>query len=176
MGKKEKEVKDKMREILFRGKRSDNNEWVFGHYLVAAGMPFISVFGITEPVLIIPETLGQYVGLNDVNGRNIFEGDVVIDMFSNSTSAKRAYAVIFSTEEIASCGCCYKSFVGSGFVGELEEGEWHLDRCNLMECEIIGNIYDNPTLIKERYDAYKIDVKRRSIRANQLDESQSIPF
>ena len=66
-----------MREIRFRGKRVDNGEWVYGYFLIAASMPFISVFGEMNPILVIPESVGQFTGLHDKNGKEVYEGDIL---------------------------------------------------------------------------------------------------
>lgn len=131
-----------MREILFRGKRKDNGEWVEG-YLLRGGwyyndekmtviVPINNIFyprckiGSWEEV--IPETIGQFVGLLDKHGKKIFEGDIVKnydhmywgDVKPVSFYNGRYYPFIFSPE--------YTSW-------------------NNELCEIIGNIHDNPELI-----------------------------
>jgi uncharacterized phage protein (TIGR01671 family) len=72
----------KMREIKFRGKRIDNGEWVYGYFTRndESGRCYIttqSKTGGAHPWEVDPATVGQYTGINDKNGREIYEGDIV---------------------------------------------------------------------------------------------------
>ena len=125
-----------MREILFRGKRVDNGEWVYGS-LVNAGVCMIipqnaEHWGGAEfniGYIVDPETVGQYTGLADKNGKKIFEGDIA--EFDNSQ---------FVVEY-------FESRMGFGFAGL--KGRGVVSGFTMMDWEhlkIIGNIHDNPEL------------------------------
>ena len=125
-----------MREILFRGKRIDSGEWVYGTmYKIATDLnPFILTGGKCGcSYQVDEETVGQYTGLNDKNGKRIFEGDIV------------------------RCGtgriCKVTFFISPGFSGFDIVPIGGFDApppYNLFaDTEVIGNIHDNPELLED---------------------------
>ena len=130
-----------MREILFRGKRIEDGKWFFGslvhrtqfygipaddYFILYDGEFHCDFYGSAE---VDPKTLGQYSGLTDKNGKKIFEGDIC--KHRSNYSGEYVISVVTYTD-----GCFLAmSDNNSGF--------------NLSDkLEIIGNIHDNPELLK----------------------------
>ena len=120
-----------MREILFRGK-TDKGEWTEGDLFQVFEDGFFIHDGRCHSVRVIPETIGQYTGLTDKNGKKIFEGDIV-----NFKTA--AY-------HFKNCRIKYQSCYGKYCAIDNEGYEYPMDK--IFEYEIIGNIHDNPELLK----------------------------
>lgn len=130
-----------MREILFRGKSLYDNKWVEGFYVHAnkaygedIDRHFIIEHGEFEydnydAWEVYPETVGQYTGLCDKNGK-IFEGDIFEWGYAGVKEFR--YAIVYDAE-LAS------------FVGERHFGFVSL---NGVDIEVIGNVYDNPELLE----------------------------
>ena len=131
-----------MRTIKFRGKRVDNGEWVFGDYHRRAGN--VHTIIAMEPnedgkVIyalnqVIPDSVGQFTGLTDKNGKEIYEGDIVANDFGN------AYIVNMAVEWCTD---------GYWALHEIDgDDTMHFVADYLNEIEVIGNIHDNPELLK----------------------------
>ena len=122
------------REILFRGKSIDNGEWVEGtiHFNGKYILSNKHRNNYHEWVEIIPETVGQYTGMADKNGTNIFEGDIVRESFKGHG---RIYHVFWDDD--------YFAFRAKG-----EDITYQLDEIAPSHCEVIGNIHDNKELLK----------------------------
>lgn len=129
-----------MREILFRGKRKENDEWVFGDLIHE---PWASCIQVIEKDNINPfkikrtkysvhkETVGQYTGLLDKNIERIFDGDIL------KLDGEDGFFVLEFQEDTA-------RFVMSGDSMVVD-----FDNFWSYEVEVIGNIHDNPKLLKE---------------------------
>jgi len=139
-----------MREIKFRGKRVDNGEWVYGYYFEGfTGIPYILVLhdhilGMTEFYEVDPSTVGQYTGLKDKNGRKIYKGDIVKTHYKNAQKADFVEQVVFENGKF----CALKEIREGKMWSPLPDGIAHiLKEVYMSECEVIGNIHDNPELL-----------------------------
>jgi uncharacterized phage protein (TIGR01671 family) len=138
-----------MREIKFRGRKS-NGEWVYGYYV---GKDTIIQFGNvnfdlgfidTSPCYeVIPDTIGQFTGLHDKNGKEIYEGDIVKWTMTQMGVTEDGGYEEYDSDEIGVIEWCKDAlYVGEycavGFSYESED-----------YAEVIGNIHDNPELLNE---------------------------
>jgi uncharacterized phage protein (TIGR01671 family) len=136
-------------EIKFRGKRTDNGVWVYGYCVVRAGMPFIFSFGVIEPILVIPETVGQYVGLEDKNGREIYEGDIIHFPSTKMGQCESTKVVIWDDEDKYIALCNLNEYRNKEFFDKDNIQEmivFYIE--DLVNAEIIGNKFDTPELLE----------------------------
>lgn len=141
-----------MREILFRGKRKDNGEWIEGNGIVQGqdGISYARWVDICDDKMryeVIPESVLRFTGLKDKNGKKIFEGDII-----------KAITIDTNTEQLAVIG--FGKFVDGygddeyiGFYIEFDGLKTTITQLLMEEVkgrfEVIGNIYDNPEFLGE---------------------------
>ena len=134
-----------MRDILFRGKRVDNGEWTEG-YLYKIWNKVFLLWGMTgdSPNMeeIKPETVGQFTGLCDKNGKKIFEGDIVL--FEDESPTNYEY------HDCTEMRCGEIKFGDGAFyiTNRIAVEMGDLLYCGELDCEVIGNIHDNPELLE----------------------------
>ena len=129
-----------MREILFRGKRCDNGEWVQGFYvradhhwhkngihkdwIICGAAANGGWFALHNKYAVKAETVSEFSGLTDKNGKKIFEGDIL-------------------EWDLAEYGRCYRERVNWSYgLFSMRQSDWR------EWCEVIGNIHDNPELLE----------------------------
>ena len=155
-------------EILFRGKRKDNGEWVCSGSLFQAfnndvkeiyipkyGEAVYATYDVyTDHIAAItcdndarfynvdPETVGQYTGLTDKNGKQIFEGDII--KYKNTDGIK------FNSVALTVIGKVVYNEKNASFAisGKDEIGAKYYDYFPIKNIEVIGNIHDDPELLR----------------------------
>ncbi len=162
-----------MREILFRGKRIDNGEWAYGCYYkqsefygdnvdcheIIVSQEDLSFDQAIEYYDVDPETVGQYTGLTDKNGKKIFEGDIIkTQPFSDRPYSKKAkFKQHIGVVEYHIC-----HFKNSLYEQDYE-ANWRVNIKDyggygccawsaFFKCEVIGNIHDNLELLEGDQD------------------------
>lgn len=148
------------REIKFRGKRQCDGKWTYGYYVVAGGMPFIFTFGVREPILVIPETVGQYTGKNDKNGDEIYSTHIIkVHQFlfdGSEYESELIGTVVYDNEYQAFCLTNIKHEGIKKYMGynNNEEAKNEIIPICMFyglheeSFEIIGNIHDNAELLE----------------------------
>ncbi len=149
-----------MREIKFRGKRIDNGEWVHGSLLIDKRYHDDKNCQLTEYYIstvhhengdevgelwcVDLATVGQFIGINDIEDNNLYEGDI-IRMFTDKwiiAVVRIEYGIpIFTSVDFADT---YE------YVSEYLQYDGGY---GWVDCELIGNIHDNPELLEERRDS-----------------------
>lgn len=128
-----------MREILFRGKRADNGEWVYGSPIFQDNYALIRFWNSEEfnyeEYLVMPESITEFTGVADKNGKKIFEGDII-----KSCEYDDIYLVKY---------CADDNYPAFDVVPEMNVECNGLSHLHIVEgIEVIGNIHDNPELLK----------------------------
>lgn len=137
-----------MREILFKAKRLGNGEWVEGFYVCCRKSHYIlPIFNEDESfhgfddryddwVEVDVSTLCQYTGLTDKNGKKIWENDIICNYYDD----------LFPEDETMSL------IVWDIFGWKIKEGSSPVEisiATDIGNCEVVGNIFDNPELLQE---------------------------
>ena len=164
-----------MREILFRGKRADNGEWEYGDLwcnpygkrVVCIVSP-INDQGTTGGNEVDPETVCQYTGLTDKNGRKILEGDIIlyhhkVKKLVPCEDATQEEILHHGLDPESGFGLAYRPkrtirYKGNVTIDPICGTDLNLNNnCQWWRCEndgqltaveVIGNIYDNPELLE----------------------------
>ncbi len=126
------------REIKFRGKVVNTNQWVYGnlmvykkHYPTITWVDDAELVGNKRTYVVYPDSVGEWAGLNDKNGQEIYEGDVVLQQGYNGK--KMPMAVRFEK---------------GAFIVGYHKGSSTRKTPMLVssKCEVIDNVFDNPKL------------------------------
>lgn len=130
------------RTIKFRGKSADNGKWITGYYYHECGNTYIvedrqslSETSRNVPYVVIPETVGQFTGLFDKNGKEIYEGDILHTVTFGFEPEEYTAIILYDN-------CRFQLSNGRNlfYFGQS-------DLTKMDDTIVIGNIYDNPELI-----------------------------
>jgi uncharacterized phage protein (TIGR01671 family) len=128
-----------MRTIKFRGKRVDNGRWVDGNLVKGYDATYIVYDAFNDDyrwgfenvfIPVVPESIGQFTGLLDKNGKEIYEGDLIKSVFFED----------INDEVVWNQHYCQFTFGGAEFNVEIKPSD----------LEVMGNVHDNPELVTKK--------------------------
>ncbi len=144
------------REIKFRGKSVDSSRWFYGYYLAyhvtGGGRLFHYIKNPNITVEIDPETLGEFTGLHDKNGKEVYEGDILrfppkndwgnnnyscFEVFFHDGDGNSDYNIGYSMSRMHNHGA-----ICGGYIPAFKPK-------TVKQMAVIGNIYDNPELLEK---------------------------
>lgn len=141
-----------MRDISFRGKRIDNGQWVYGGFYkeptndIKSGFSYIVTSSLTfagNAHAVIPETVGEYSGFVDRNGRKIYEGDIVTrEVIEGWTGEPKKGVISFDNSCFQWNGTQLLSYTYQEYDSHCQKQK------EVYEYLVIGNIYDNSKLLE----------------------------
>lgn len=136
------------REVLFRGKPIDKKfgEWVEGFYMedLHHGRMKSFIFNCPLCIDIDPATRGQFIGIEDKTGRKAFVGDIFKDNFGTIRTILQTPGGFTTEDNPVAFGYGYQSGINPLLpLSDQQTTSWFEGNC-----EIIGNIHDNPSLLK----------------------------
>ncbi|HWQ74512.1 MAG TPA: YopX family protein [Syntrophomonas sp.] len=142
-----------MREVRLRGKLLGKNKWLYGYYLkrwIGTAYKHYIHDGLYE-YEVDPATVGQFTGLKDINGVEIYEGDILVQdcylWFDDGRPNYRGTVewIYSQWQVVAHCVNPNKRGISDGMNESLNDVGWNEGTNSVWE--IIGNIYDNPELL-----------------------------
>ena len=132
-----------MEQVKFRGKRLDNGKWIIGYLVPVVNRGKTQMHIVTEirgrsiqGSAVDPETVGQYTGMHDKNGNEVYEGDIVRYRTTDEryTRNPNFRTLIIHYEESSAC---------------FQAGEIYWDTLRSAKVEVVGNSCDNPIVIHD---------------------------
>lgn len=130
------------REILFRGKRTDNHQWVLGSLLLEGTGTNRNPYIVNDKgkYRVAHKTISQYTGLADNNGVKVFEGDIISIPFEEDRSPYEENCIYYES------GTVYFCAEHHGWYVQFKDDSlsiWEYDETDFV---VVGNIHDNPEL------------------------------
>lgn len=129
------------RDLQFIAQDEVTGDWVSGYPLMDADVEgrWYLMNNYSDGIIVKPETIRQYTGLKDKNGKEIYEGDILREPQNTSYKFRGTGEVVYESD-----------YGGFAVVGSYHKNQhYELLTCDVAhDCEVIGNIYENPDLLK----------------------------